>query len=55
MEQDMLTTKEVASYLRYHHISIYRMIRDGVFDGVVFKIGGRWRFMKDRIDMLFNL
>jgi excisionase family DNA binding protein len=42
------TVKEVAKYLNLHEISIYRMIKRGEIPA--FRIGGCWRFTKERID-----
>jgi excisionase family DNA binding protein len=44
----IMTTKEVAKYLRLHEISILKYAGAGKIP--VVKIGSRWRFDKDAID-----
>ena len=51
MEQ-ILTTKELAEYLKLTETTIYRYVREGKVPA--FWKGGRWRFSKDRIDALLS-
>lgn len=49
---EMLTTKELASYLKLTEVTIYKYAKEGKIPG--FKIGSRWRFAKDQIDELLR-
>jgi excisionase family DNA binding protein len=44
----IMTTAEVARYLRIHPTTVYRLLREGKLPG--FKIGADYRFNKDEID-----
>ena len=44
----ILTTKELAEYLKLTEVTIYKYANEGKIPG--FKIGSRWRFDKDQID-----
>jgi excisionase family DNA binding protein len=44
----MLTAAEVASYLRLHVMTIYRMAQGGELPAL--RIGWQWRFQRDQID-----
>ncbi|MFO8089469.1 MAG: helix-turn-helix domain-containing protein [Desulfatiglandaceae bacterium] len=44
----IMTTKEVAKYLRLHEISILKYAAAGKIPAV--RIGSRWRFDKEAID-----
>lgn len=44
----IMTTKEVAKYLRLHEISILKYASEGKIPAV--RIGSRWRFDKEAID-----
>jgi excisionase family DNA binding protein len=48
----ILTTKELAQYLKLTEVTIYKYANEGKIPG--FKIGSRWRFDKDKIDDLLN-
>ena len=48
----ILTTKELAEYLKLTEVTIYKYANEGKIPG--FKIGSRWRFDKDKIDDLLN-
>jgi len=48
----ILTTKELAEYLKLTEVTIYKYIGEGKIPG--FKIGSRWRFDKDQIDKLLR-
>ena len=44
----IMTTKELAAYLRLHEITIYKYASDGRIPAI--RIGRVWRFDKDAID-----
>jgi len=48
----ILTTKELARYLKLTEVTIYKYANEGKIPG--FKIGSRWRFDKDQIDDLLK-
>jgi len=48
MNEEILTVKELAKYLKMDEHTVYRLARKGVLPGT--KIGGEWRFKKDLID-----
>lgn len=48
MDTDIMTIKEVASYLKITEKTTYRLTADGEIPG--FKVGGAWRFRKREID-----
>jgi len=45
---EIMTTKEVAEYLRLHQITICKLSKEGRIPSI--KIGGVWRFDKEVID-----
>ncbi len=48
----ILTTKELAEYLKLTEVTIYKYATMGKIPG--FKIGSRWRFDKEQIDELLK-
>lgn len=48
MNTDIMTIKEVASYLKLTEKTAYRLAADGKIPG--FKVGGAWRFRQGEID-----
>lgn len=48
MDQEIMTIKEVADYLRMSEFSIYRLLKEDGIPG--FKVRGQWRFKKSLID-----
>ena len=44
----ILTTQELAEYLKLTQVTIYKYVCEGKIPG--FKVGSRWRFDKDKID-----
>jgi excisionase family DNA binding protein len=48
MKTDIMTIKEVASYLKMTEKTIYRLAKERKIPA--FKIGGNWRFKKQAID-----
>ncbi|WP_419601545.1 methylation-associated defense system helix-turn-helix domain-containing protein MAD1 [Thiolapillus sp.] len=48
MTSDIMTIKEVASYLKLTEKTAYRLAADGKIPG--FKVGASWRFRKSEID-----
>jgi excisionase family DNA binding protein len=49
---NILTTKELAEYLKLTEVTIYKYANEGKIPG--FKIGSRWRFDKEKIDDLLK-
>ncbi len=43
-----MTVEEVATYLRIHPSTVYRLARGGTIPGG--KVGSQWRFQKARVD-----
>lgn len=48
MNDQILTLKEVAEYLRLAEKTAYRLAAEGKLPG--FKVGGSWRFKKEDIE-----
>jgi len=48
----LLTTKELAEYLKLTEVTIYKYANEGKIPGI--KVGSRWRFDKDQIDELMR-
>jgi len=44
-----MTVEELASFLKVHRITIYRLLARGELPG--FKVGKDWRFSRDEIDL----
>ena len=47
-QQQWMTVKEVAEYLRVSTDLIYRLAQEGKIPAS--KVGGRWRFKRDKVD-----
>ena len=47
MADQILTLKEVASYLKLAEKTAYKLVAEGKLPG--FKVGGSWRFKKEDI------
>ena len=45
---EIMTTREVAKYLKLHEITISKLVKEGKIPGV--RIGRVWRFDKETID-----
>lgn len=45
---EILTVKDLAAYLKIAEKTAYRFASDGLIPG--FKVGGAWRFRKSEID-----
>ena len=45
---EIMTTKEVAQYLKLHEVTICKYAGDGAIPAI--KIGGVWRFEKEALD-----
>jgi len=45
---ELMTARDVASHLRMHVITVYRLAQQGKIPG--FKVGRQWRFQRDVID-----
>ncbi|MEM7620633.1 MAG: helix-turn-helix domain-containing protein [Pseudomonadota bacterium] len=48
MDNDIMTMKEVADYLKLNEKTAYRLTSEGKLPA--FKVGGSWRFQKSEID-----
>jgi len=48
MNNDIMTLKEVAEYLRLTEKTAYRLAAEGKLPG--FKVGGAWRFKKGDLE-----
>lgn len=48
MDDEILTLKEVASYLKVAEKTAYRLAAEGRLPG--FKVGGSWRFKRQDIE-----
>jgi len=48
MNDEILTLKEVAEYLKLAEKTAYRLAAEGKLPG--FKVGGSWRFKKEDIE-----
>ncbi len=48
----IITTKELAEYLKLTQVTIYKYANEGKIPG--FKVGSRWRFDLDQIDELLK-
>jgi excisionase family DNA binding protein len=46
---NVLTLEELASYLRVHRSTVYRMLKKGQIPA--FKVGSDWRFNLESIDL----
>ena len=46
-DDEILTIKEVATYLKLNEKTAYRLVLDGKIPG--FKVGGSWRFREQDI------
>ncbi len=49
---DIMTTREIAGYLKLHEITICKLAGEGKIPA--FRIGRSWRFDKDAIDEWIN-
>jgi excisionase family DNA binding protein len=48
----IVTTRELANYLKLTQVTIYKYANEGKVPG--FKVGSRWRFDLDEIDHLMK-
>lgn len=48
MTDEILTLKELASYLKLAEKTVYRLAAEGKLPG--FKVGGSWRFKRTEIE-----
>ena len=48
MDNDIMTLKEVAEFLKLSELSLYRLLRERKIPA--FKIGQQWRFKKSALD-----
>lgn len=52
MKSDIMTIREISSYLKLAEKTTYRLVAEGEIPG--FKVGGSWRFRKSDIDKWIN-
>ncbi|MFL0992986.1 methylation-associated defense system helix-turn-helix domain-containing protein MAD1 [Vibrio parahaemolyticus] len=52
MTDQILTLKEVATYLKLAEKTAYRLASEGKLPG--FKVGGSWRFKREDLDAWIN-
>jgi excisionase family DNA binding protein len=48
MQETLLTTEQIAQYLRVDKFTVYRLVTQGKIPA--FKVGNQWRFKKKMID-----
>jgi excisionase family DNA binding protein len=48
MQEDLLTTEQVARYLKVDKLTIYRLVAQRKLPA--FKVGNQWRFKREMID-----
>ncbi len=48
MMKDIISVRELASYLGVATITVYRLTEKGDLPG--HKVGGQWRFMRDEVE-----
>ena len=53
MQTDIMDISEAATYLNIKKGTLYRLAKNGQIPGT--KIGGQWRFKRERLDALFRL
>ena len=46
-DDEIITIKDVAAYLKLNEKTAYRLVLDGKIPG--FKVGGSWRFRREEI------
>ena len=49
MDNNIMTVKEVADYLKVNDRTVYRLATSNKLPG--FKVGGSWRFRKNEIEL----
>lgn len=52
MNEEIMTVKELSSYLKINEKTIYKLAKLGKLPGI--KIGGMWRFKKETVDNWIN-
>ncbi|MBW1854510.1 MAG: helix-turn-helix domain-containing protein [Deltaproteobacteria bacterium] len=48
----ILTTKDLAKYLKLTEVTIYKYVKEGKIPAQ--RVGSRWRFDKDKIDEMLK-
>ena len=48
MQENLLTTEQVAAYLKIDKFTVYRLVTQKKIPA--FKVGNQWRFKKEMID-----
>lgn len=52
MNSEIMTIREISSYLKLAEKTTYRLVAEGEIPG--FKVGGSWRFRKSDIEKWIN-
>ena len=53
MNSEIMDITQAASYLNIKKGTLYRLAKNGQIPGT--KIGGQWRFKRERLDALFRI
>jgi excisionase family DNA binding protein len=53
MNSEIMDIAQAASYLNIKKGTLYRLAKNGQIPGT--KIGGQWRFKRERLDALFRI
>jgi excisionase family DNA binding protein len=48
MQENLLTTEQVAEYLRIDKFTVYRLVTQGKIPA--FKVGNQWRFKRSMVE-----
>jgi nitrogen PTS system EIIA component len=48
MQETLLTTEQIAHYLRVDKFTVYRLVTQGKIPA--FKVGNQWRFKRSMVD-----
>lgn len=48
MNHEVMTVGEIATYLRIHQSTVYRLLKRGKLPA--FRVGADWRFLREAID-----
>jgi excisionase family DNA binding protein len=48
MQENLLTTEQVAQYLRIDKFTVYRLVTQGKIPA--FKVGNQWRFKRSMVE-----
>lgn len=54
MNEEFLTVKELAVKLGVKAVTVYKWLRENKLVGTYFKLGGVYRFKKDKVDKVLE-